>query len=211
MDKESNIEYAQNLSHELLTPLAVIRTKAELLLQSPNLQKEDLKNIDTILKTVNKMSKLNKALILLSKIDNEVFVDQEQISINELIDDSLEHFEDQIRLKQLSIRFEHKEIVNYQGNKNLMEILITNLLKNAVFHNCIEGFVKISLNDSSFSIENSTGAEPPKELFKRFVSGDQGKDSLGLGLSIIKKICDHCKINITYTYKDNNFEVNLEF
>lgn len=211
MGKNSNIEYAQNLSHELLTPLAIIRSKAELLLQSPNLTKDDLSNIDTILRTVNKMSKLNKALILLSKIDNEVFVDEDQVVLNEMIGDALENFEDQLRIKELTIRFMNAEKVLFVGNRNLLEILFTNLIKNAVFHNSPKGFIKMTLEKNQFIIENSTHKEPPDKVFKRFVSGDSEKDGLGLGLSIIKKICDHSMIKLTHEYSNNNFKVTLKF
>ena len=80
-NKKNAIDYAQNLSHELLTPLAVIRNNAELLLQSPNLQKDDLKYLDDILKNVRRMNNLNKSLILLSKIDNEVYEYQKKRGI----------------------------------------------------------------------------------------------------------------------------------
>ena len=77
-------EYAENLSHELLTPLAVIRSKAEILLQSPNLKSEDLKNLDTIIKNVARMNSLNRSLILLSKIDNKVYADRTTLNLKEV-------------------------------------------------------------------------------------------------------------------------------
>ncbi|MBD3636408.1 MAG: HAMP domain-containing histidine kinase [Crocinitomicaceae bacterium] len=204
-------EYAQNLSHELLTPLAVIRSKAELLLQSKDLSKEDMKNIDVILKTVERMSRLNKALILLSKIDSEVYQDIEELDVNEIVSDSLEKFEDQIRFRSLQIRYQKKDPSALKSNRNLFEILITNLIKNAVFHNIDSGKILITSDNKSFQIENTTNQTASEDLYTRFVSQGNDKDSIGLGLSIAKKICDFLGYKIHHELADNRFVMTVHF
>lgn len=207
----NQIEYAQNLSHELLTPLAIIRSKVELLLQSPNLSEEDLINLDTILMSVERMSKLNKALIILSKLDNAVYVDSEEVMIMDILTESLEKFEDQIRIKQLTIRFRERSSFSITTNRNLVEILITNLIKNAVFHNNQNGFIEIDLKDGLLTISNSTDRKAPPQLFKRFVSGAESSKSIGLGLSIVNKICEQLKFKIEHTEGEKSFSIDLYF
>lgn len=207
----SSSEYAQNLSHELLTPLAVIRSKAELLMQSPNLNQEDLKNLDAILETVDRMSRLNKALILLSKIDNKIYTDVVQIDVNDLIANSLEKFEDQIRLKSLKIRFHKKEPVFLSSNLTLFEIMITNLIKNAVFHNVADGQISIFSESGQFIIENHTSGDVEENIYERFISQGKDENSLGLGLHIVKKICELFNFTVQHESHSGKFKMSIKY
>ena len=204
-------EYAQNLSHELLTPLAVIRSRAELIMQSPNLNEADLKNLDAILKTVDRMSRLNKALILLSKIDNRIYRDTSDLDVNEVVTDSLEKFEDQIRIKSLRIRFQKSENKLLKTNPTLFEILVTNIIKNAVFHNLQDGQINIYSGADRFEVENDTDDQVGDEIFDRFMTKGKDENSLGLGLHIVKKICALFKYNISYTMTDQKFKISIFF
>ncbi|MEX1000519.1 MAG: HAMP domain-containing sensor histidine kinase [Crocinitomicaceae bacterium] len=215
-DKTSELnarEYAENLSHELLTPLAIIRSKAELLLQSSHLDKQDLQHIDVILKTVQRMSRLNQALIILSKIENNLFVDEEALDMKEVVADSLEKFEDQIRQRSLSVRFAKvSENHSLRSNPNLMEILVSNLIKNAVFHNVDKGYIHISLSDSTLSIENATsGKALPRNHFDRFVSGENKSGSHGLGLAIVQQICNQLHYTIETAIADRQYSTSIHF
>ena len=209
----SQKQYAENLSHELLTPLAIIRTKSELLLQMPNLTEEAMLNLDSIIKTVGRLTKVNQALILLSKINNNIFVDKEDIDLKELINESLENFEDQIRKKQLIVRVELEQSVVINSNMNLLRVLISNLIKNAVFHNVQEGFIMISLKDHEMIITNS-GAPATKstdEFFQRFVSEQASENSIGLGLSIIRRICLLFDFPIHYSIENREHKISIRF
>lgn len=206
-------QYSENLSHELLTPLAVIRTKAELIFQNPNLRESDLLNLDRILQTVQRLSKVNQALILLSKINNNQFVDEEEIDLKELINDSLENFEDQIRKKQLTVRLDLSDGKKIISNRNLLHILIVNLVKNAVFHNVENGSIHVSLKKKVLTITN-TGLESninPEDYFQRFVSHKKNNDSIGLGLAIVKQICTFLGYDIVYNSVNAKHEVIVKF
>lgn len=207
-NKKKVSEYAQNLSHELLTPLAIIRSKAEILMQSPNLNGEDLENIDVILKNVRRINSLNKSLILLSKIEEKVYVDREQINIKELTDEILENFEDQIRSKKLSLRFKFDKVGQLLSNRTLIDILITNLIKNAVVHNTENGFIHISINEGHFAIENSfdNNFPPPVQHYKRFSSSRTEEGSIGLGLSIVKRISKYLEIPIHSEHSESTYK-----
>lgn len=206
-------QYSENLSHELLTPLAVIRTKTELIFQNPNLRESDLLNLDGILQTVSRLSKVNQALILLSKINNNQFVDEEEIDLKEFINESLGNFEDQIRKKCLTVRLDLLEGKRITSNLNLLHILIVNLVKNAVFHNIDGGNIQISLKGKVLTISN-TGLKSnvaPEDYFQRFVAGKKNNDSVGLGLAIVKQICTFLNYDITYKSIDTMHEVVVRF
>jgi signal transduction histidine kinase len=211
--KKNATEYAENLSHELLTPLAIIRSKAELLLQSPNLKSEDLKNIDVIIKNVARMNSLNRSLILLSKIDNKVYEDREEINIRVIFEDVIENYEDQIRLKGLQIRFQFQAEAIVSTNRTLIEILINNLLKNAVTHNINEGEILVSVNKASFSIKNTFDKKspPPTNHFKRFTTSKGDKGAIGLGLSIVKRIIKFLGYELQVTLTENSYSTSILF
>lgn len=209
----SQRQYSENLSHELLTPLAVIRTKTELILQSPNLLENDLLNLDDILQTVRRLSKVNQALILLSKISNNQFVDKELIVLKTLLTESISNFEHQIQIKNLDVTLDisPKKILN--SNLNLLSILINNLIKNAVFHNVENGFIQIRLEDNILYIINS-GLKNKKEevdFFNRFISDKKSNDSIGLGLAIVKQICMLFDYVIQYESIGNTHRITIDF
>jgi signal transduction histidine kinase len=206
-------QYSENLSHELLTPLAIIRSKTELLLQAPNLSEQDLLNLDSIIQTVGRLHKVNQGLILLSKIENNQFIDKKTINIKELLNESLENFEDQIRLKHLEVRLEMVPDFELNTNPTLLTILVFNLIKNSIFHNIDNGDVKIMLQNNLLTITN-TGAINNKNgeyFFNRFVSDKPSENSIGLGLSIAKRICDLFGYKITYKSTDNKHTVSVSF
>lgn len=209
--KKKSAVYAQNLSHELLTPLAVIRSKVELLLQSPNLDQEDLKSLDDILRNVRRMRSLNQALIQLSKIDNEVYEDREAVNIQSLIEEILDNFEDQIRFKELKVRVIGEVTQPIKTNKNLMNLLVLNLIKNAVMHNKTGGELIIELKNNAFLIKNSLDPmqRVPKKPFKRFNSSKS--ESLGLGLAIVKSTLDYLDLEYDLSTDENWFIFSVSF
>ncbi|MEO9532899.1 MAG: HAMP domain-containing sensor histidine kinase [Crocinitomicaceae bacterium] len=212
-NKKNATEYAENLSHELLTPLAIIRSKAELLLQSPNLKSDDLKNIDAIIKNVARMNSLNRSLILLSKIDNKVYEDREEVNIQEVCEEALENYENQIRLKSLKIRVKSSSESTITTNRTLIEILVNNLLKNAVTHNVLDGEITIVIDASFFTIQNSFDQKhpPPKNHFKRFTTSKGDKGSIGLGLSIVKRIVKFLNFDLHVELNHHTYSTKIIF
>ncbi|MFT6982275.1 MAG: signal transduction histidine kinase [Crocinitomicaceae bacterium] len=212
-DFEAQQQYVENLSHELLTPLTVIRTEAELLLQSENIAEHDLKHIDKIIETVNRLAKINKGLILLSKIHKGIYIDREEVDVYNLAERILSNFENQIELKKIHVEIQKKEVVFVETNKTLMEILITNALKNAINHNIFEGNIKIVFSKSRIEITNTgrVGTKDPKELFNRFVSDRESINSVGLGLSIMQRISEDLNYTLEYSSKGKIHIITLTF
>ena len=206
-------EFTENASHEMQTPLAVVKANLSLLMQSPNLKEEEMNQLQSIENTVKKLTALNKALILLSKIDNHQFNESVAVNFNDKIKSIIKHNQELIDNKKITIKtdFENDLVVSF--NTTLADILITNLLQNAIRHNHPEGSIQITIKDKSIIISNT--GEPlsvaEDELFVRFKKNDASKDSLGLGLSIVKSIASLYNINVRYHYLSNKHTFTVNF
>ena len=197
-------QFTQNASHELQTPITVIRSAVDTILQSPNLTEDDYKNLDIILRNTNRLSKINNALVLLSRIRSYYNENIEKVHINQVIEDVLEYNTENIELKNLHLIREYHNELYFEMNGSLAEILISNLITNAIKHNVKNGFIKIEILPKTLRISNS-GKElnkDPQLLFERFSRDSSNPDSLGLGLSIVKSICDFSNITVDYNYKE---------
>jgi signal transduction histidine kinase len=205
--------FTENASHEIQTPLAIIRSKLELLSQSENLKEEQMNAIQSISETTNRLSKLNQSLILLTKIDNRQFKETEEINMSHLLVQHLNNYEELFHAKEISITKNINEDVIITMNETLAEILIINLLINAIKHNIERGFITIELNKNHLSVANTGKAldENPANYFERFKKESSSNDSMGLGLSIVKKICDTYNFEITYNYKDSLHALIVNF
>lgn len=198
--------FTENINHELMTPLAIIRGKLELIIQSENLDEQDLKLVADIFITIDRLTKLNKSLVLLSKIDNHQFEDKVNVNLQELIDDIINLFEDQIRAKNLKIRKQYEGETYLEISESLAYILFSNIIKNAIFHNLDNnGFIKIIISDNQCEVINSGNDTALKQgnIFDRFVKESTSDDSIGLGLSIVAKICELNNIEIQYEQKES--------
>jgi signal transduction histidine kinase len=194
--------FTENASHEIQTPLAIIKSKVELLSQSENLKEEQMNAVQSIYETVNRLSKLNQSLILLTKIDNQQFGEKEEINLGTILNNNFTYYEELISAKKIIISKDIEENVKLVMNEVLAQILISNLITNAIRHNTDKGSIQIKLKTKMLSISN-TGAPPygdPLEMFERFKKNKVSSESLGLGLSIVKKICEKYHFDITYSY-----------
>lgn len=206
-------EFTENASHEMQTPLAVVKANLSLLMQSPNLKEEEMNYLQAIDNTIKKISSLNKALILLSKIENNQFNESGSINIKALISKTCDNFIEVIHSKNLSLELNLRDDVLLKINPSLGEILVTNLLQNAIRHNTENGKITITLKANQLTIAN-TGEPlsiPDEELFLRFKKNDASKESLGLGLAIVNSICKSNSINIGYSFQNNLHVFTLNF
>jgi K+-sensing histidine kinase KdpD len=148
--------------------------------------------IRMLLDAIQRLSKLNKTLLLLAKIDNQQFPEREKIDLKVLIEKILSYFEGHQENLQIDLSLNLKENVLIEANSTLLDVLLTNLIKNAFLHTSKEGIVDIRTNQSCFGIRNSPGgaALSHDKLFQRFSKQSSNKESWGLGLAIAKKICD---------------------
>jgi signal transduction histidine kinase len=205
-------EFTENASHELQTPLAIIKNKLDLLLQDQDLTEKQYRIAEDINRALTRSSRINKNLLLLAKIDNNQFDSSETISFDHMLHQSIEILGEHIEQKNISVQKEISHNVVVRGNSILTEILINNLILNAIRHTSPGGTINIHLNSSSFEISNS-GMEKLKTdlLFKRFSKLSIDTSGSGLGLSIIQEISKFHHWNISYRFENNQhiFTVNL--
>ena len=205
-------EFSENASHEMQTPLAIMQSKIELLLQSTDVTKEQSKQLQSIYQAGQRLSKLNKTLLLLAKVENQQFSTKEDMSLKELIERQLENYEDFITNKNLKVTTKLSDD-NIITNTVLADTLISNLLSNAIKHNIPNGTIEI-IHVRDILIFSNTGLpldQDPENLFSRFKKASTLKDSLGLGLAIVKKICEVNDWQISYSYEDNTHQISILF
>ncbi len=205
-------EFTENASHELQTPLTIIKYKVDILLQNENLTEEQYLIAEDINKALTRSSRINKNLLLLAKIGNSQFDNSENIEFDILVQQSLEIFEEHFNQKNLLVDSTVHPKVELLGNKGLCEILINNLLVNAIRHTLPNGSISVILTQSFFEISNS-GTEKlnTDSLFKRFSKLSSDNNGSGLGLSIIKEICRFQKWEINYQFESNNHIFSIRF
>ena len=205
--------FTENASHEIQTPLAIIKSRLELLSQSENLKEEQMNTIQSVYEAANRLSKLNQSLIMLTKIDNQQFRESEDVDISMLLNRQLFNYEELIAAKSITIKKNIQNNIKLNMNETLAEILISNLITNAVKHNIDNGIIEINLSNDHFSVSN-TGVplqSDPTELFERFKKDTVSSESLGLGLSIVKKICERYRYQINYHYSDTLHSTSINF
>jgi signal transduction histidine kinase len=194
-------EFTENAAHEMQTPVAVVLSKLELLLQDTNLKDEQMQSILESVTALRRLSKLNEGLLLLAKIENNQYKSTEKISLTEITKKYLQLFNEFINEKQLTVQttFSGEFVINL--HPILAGSLISNLLGNAIKYNYNAGMIEIFISENRFHISNTSLLEPipPENLFKRLnTSKESSESSNGLGLAIVKKIADVNDLKITY-------------
>ena len=208
---EQQKQFIGNASHELQTPLAICQNRLEMLMEDETLSKSQMEEILKTYQTLEYVSKLNKSLLLLSKIDNSQFVDTSEICINEILHRYLEDYQEVYDYRSIQLTLEEKGEFRIGMNEALAIVLVTNLLKNAFVHNVDKGVIRIEITPECFSLQNTGGDEPldEKRIFERFYQGSKKKGSTGLGLAIVHAVCRQYHLNISYRFLDNRhcFEI----
>ena len=212
-DYQNLKEFIENISHEIQNPLAIIKTKVDLLQQNENIDRSQTELIESIQGNAIRLSNLNKSLILLAKIDNNQFPEKEKVDIVESINFHLDNFEEIIHSKNISLHKDYKNPIYIWADSNLISIMLLNLLKNSIYHNHYLGTIEVITETDSLILRN-TGGKPDisqEDLFKRFTKSSNRSDSLGLGLAIVKKICDYYHFKIQYSYQSDIHVIAINF
>ncbi len=195
-------QFIENASHELQTPVAISINRLELLAEKGNLGEETMESISQVIQTLERLTRLNKSLLLLSKIENRQFEDIEPISMNALVGQVKGEFEDFAEFKNVTIEIQEQGEMHVMMQKDLATILISNLIKNAIVHNHSGGRVQVSVGNTYLKVAN-TGTDIPldeEKVFRRFQKDSSDKNNTGLGLSIVKAIVDLYGLNLVYEF-----------
>ncbi|MEJ8801440.1 sensor histidine kinase [Pontibacter sp. H249] len=204
-------EFTENASHEIQTPLAIIKSKLDRLSQYP--MEEDMSEHIVMAKSgVERLSRLNKSLLLLAKLENKAFTDQEQLNFCELLQQQLEQMEELFALRHIDVSANCTQ-VSVLANRYLCELLISNLLSNALRYTQQDGKITAVLTKSEFRISNTGNpiALEQGEMFRRFKKGNQNSKATGLGLAIVNEICLSHAWQISYTYEQEQHYFAVRF
>jgi len=209
----SQKEFTENASHEMQSPLAVFQSKLELLMQTSPLNEDQAALIGDLANASKRMARLNKSLILLTKIDNDQFLEKEAVSLKDILQKMIRLYEFQIRQLSIHVRFNETQDGTVEANKTLIEILVGNLLSNAIRHNVRNGSIQITLKENELIIRNTgkPAALDPQKIFRRFQKESADANSIGLGLEIVKKISDLNRYSIQYRFIDQMHTFSIRF
>jgi signal transduction histidine kinase len=206
-------QFTENASHEMQTPLAIIRSKLDMLIQSESISHGEMSLIRDASESVDRMSHLIQSLLLLSKIESTQFSEKITIDLNVIIENKLHQFEEMIRFRKISVTMQMTKAPDIAMNPYSADILVSNLIGNAIQHNLDRGNINIALSKESLTITN-TGLPltvSPEKLFDRFQKSDPSSSSAGLGLSIVRQICILHNFQISYSYTDRFHTVTILF
>ncbi|MDB5121527.1 MAG: integral rane sensor signal transduction histidine kinase [Sphingobacteriales bacterium] len=203
-------EFTENASHELQMPLAIIRSKLDLLIQREDLSEAQSEELKEIYMAVKKISRLNGSLLLLRKIENHQFQETTLLNFKDKIEEKVQQFEELWKGNKLKLHC-HMQDGFIQANEDLIDILLNNLLSNSSRHNIGGGAIFVNLQDRQLTVSNTGSPKvlDSKRIFTRFYKEGRTHHN-GLGLSIIKQICDQSHIQIEYLYDNgkHTFELN---
>ena len=197
-------EFTENASHEMQTPLAIIQSKLDLFIQNENLSEDQSKTMQSAYMAVEKLSSLNQSLLLLAKIENNQFAETSSVNFKQKLREKTDDFHELWQSQNISVSTSLADVLVNMNNE-LADILLNNLLSKATRHNFSGGFIKIELTSKQLKITNSSiqNQLDPERLFSRFYKQNKnGKN--GLGLSIIKQICDISGFKIAYLFNDKS-------
>jgi two-component system, OmpR family, sensor histidine kinase QseC len=204
-------EFTENASHELQTPLSIVQSTLDVLIQDENISETQSNALQTAYSAIQKMSKLNHSLLLLNKIENRQFADTHRFDFKTLVEQKMADWQELWQGRSLETSSSlHSTPVNM--NEQLAEVLLNNLFSNAARHSAEGGTVFIKLEEQVFEISNTAnnGALDLGKLFKRFSKAGQLTDQHGLGLAIIKQIADISGKTVSYHYADSRHFFSIQ-
>ena len=210
---EQQKQFIGNASHELQTPLAIATNKLELLLEEGSLADEQAKPVAEVMEIIDRLVQLNKSLLLLTKIENKLYLEQQQVAVHKVIEKNITEWQEIAAFKNVVIKITRIDEMEVTMDASLAHVVISNLLKNAVIHNLPEGEVFVTLKENRLRICN-TGiprALDGNRIFHRFYRPENRSKGTGLGLAIAKAIADLYGFQLSYTYEDSLHCFSVDF
>ena len=210
---EKQKQFIGNASHELQTPLAVLGGRIDWMLDNDSLGEENIGELVKMKREVVHISRLNKTLLLLTKIDNGQFPDVMDVNLSSIVQSQREMYEEIFSRKNIHCSLEMQDSpVVVRMNETLATILVTNLIKNAFMHSPEGGIVTIALDGNGLAVENSGEAPLDRErIFDRFYQGAKKEGSTGLGLALAKTIADKNGMQFSYSFADGRHRFRINF
>lgn len=210
---EQQKEFIGNASHELQTPLAIAISKLELLIEKENFTENQAEKIAEIMEIIERLVRLNKSLLLLTKIENKQFFDNQEIKVNDIVEKNIEDLSDIAEFKEVEIIFSENSELLVKADAALINIIVSNLLRNAIFHNIKSGKVEVKIDAKKLCVLN-TGTDHSlshEKIFTRFQKSEQHQSGSGLGLAIVKAIAELYDFSVFYDFKNGMHEFSVNF
>ena len=206
-------QFIGNASHEMQTPLAISIGRLEMMMDDDGLNQQQLGELVKVHHTLSHLSRMNRSLLLLSKIDGAQFSERKPIDINALAKRYLPDYTQVYAHRGIEVEVQEQGHLVIEMDESLAVALLTNLLKNAFVHASEGDTLYLRISDRGFTVENTAHDGPldASLIFNRFYHTSGNAQSTGLGLSIVKSICNLYKINVAYHHRDGRhvFEVTV--
>lgn len=212
-DYQSLKEFTENASHEMQTPLAVIRSKIEEFIEAEGLLEGNMAVLQGIYEAANRLSRLNQSLLLLAKIENRQFGEASEVSLDAIVAEQMEFLQELTEAKILHLDADLECETPMTTNRTLVEILVKNLLENAIRYS-LPGdtiFIQTTPRQITFGNPGKQAIEHPERLFERFYKQGDHTASLGLGLAIVQKICEVNGWEVGYAFREGRHEFKVRF
>jgi len=201
-------ELTENAAHELQTPLAIIRSKLDLIIQDESLTDSQSVHVAHTYDAVQRLVRLNTSLLLLAKLEGGQFGrGAETVDVRKALEEKLEAFEPHIRAANLSV-LPDMETAHWTADPILSDALLNNLLSNAIHHNLEDGHIHVVLRRGVLTVSN-TGSRTALDaagLFTRFYKADAESTRTGLGLAIVRQICEVAGFDVSYRFADGEHQ-----
>lgn len=205
-------EFTENASHELQTPIAIIRSKLDLLIQEEQLSESQSRSVQSAYAAIQRLTRINQGLLLLTKIENGQFTDTQRLDILQLLNEKKQQFEEMLLSQGLQLEVDAAPGIYFELNPVLADSILNNLFSNAIRYNRPGGQIVIQLTEKSLQFSN-TGDEhalDAERLFRRFAGQNSAKQGIGLGLAIIRQSAESAGFSTLYSYGNGMHHFLLE-
>lgn len=200
---EQQKQFIGNASHELQTPLAVCRNRLEMLMEDEDLKPGQLDELLRIYRSLERMTRLNKSLLLLSRIENRQYDDVVSVNFNKIVTKYRDDYEEAYAFRAITVKIMEEGDFRADMSEALAVILVTNLWKNAFVHNVTNGEIEVTIGHTEICFCNTGKATALSDrVFERFYHDDRQNESTGLGLSIVLSICRLSRLSIRYEWRN---------
>ena len=210
VDYENLKQFTENISHEIQTPLAIIQAKIDNIINEHAINDKQFQQVSSIQKDIQRLKQLNKKITILTKIDNQQFINVEEVSISQLVNDKVADYKE-LEIKNIVHLADDNLVVKI--DPYLAEMLVNNLISNAIKHSLQNENIVIFTNRNSIIVSNpgEISIKNPDNLHLRFYREKNNFKSTGLGLSIVQKICDLYGYKMTYKFENNQHIFSILF
>lgn len=194
-----------NASHELQTPLAVCSNRLEMLLDRPDINEDIAGEMVKLHRSLQHLIRLNKTLLLLSRIENDQFPPTDEVDVTSLLRESIEMNGEIYSHKSIKSSMEVQGDFVCMINEQMASVLVGNLVKNAFVHSAPGAEIVISVSADGFNVRNQGDAPlDKKRVFHRFyLPGGRREGSTGLGLALAYSVCERSGLSLTYDFQEN--------